>query len=258
MINYEFHASQLKDLIGDPLNYFYNKEAPQTQAMKDGTEREMLSYELFTKFECSLDKNFKAQVPGGFYTTNNGWTIIGTPDIVGDDYICDIKNSIRSDKELIDGYTDQVTAYCLMFDKPKGYLFVDENEGNDMELSKCRLIEIQVSPNLLGLELTAVVVALEENKKYAEQITVVNDNPALTRYVELDNQIKALNKQIKAMQSEQDDLMEKLTNDVLLNGELKTDKWVVRMLLKRNIKRVVTMEPWDGTYSSYVKVVKNK
>lgn len=260
MINYEFHASQLKDLIGDPLNYFYNKEAPQTQAMKDGTEREMLSYELFTKFECELDKNFQQQVTGHSYTINTGWTIVGTPDIVGDDYIVDIKNSIRSDKELIEAYKDQLTGYCLMFHVSKGYIFADANEGNDMDLSKCRLIEVPVDlrKEQLPLDLNNVVKALNENKKYCEQVTTVTDDDDLTKYLVLDSQIKALNKQVKALQSQQDEIMDKLTNTVLLNGELRTHKYSVRLLLKRNLKRIVQMDAWDGTYSSYVKVVKNK
>lgn len=249
---YEFRSSGLKDLISDPLTYYYDLEDHdyQSLAMIDGTERELLSYDIFTSFKCDLNKNYKQQEKGEVQGKN--WICTGHPDIIGDDYICDIKNSSQTDKALIDTYTLQVSMYCAMFGKAKGYLFVDTNKGNDTDEKKCRLIEIPiVDKETLFKYLDNVADTLDKYKAETKPLTV--DNPLIDEYAKNEAEIKRL-------EERQDEIKEVLETLASQNWWIKTNDYEVRTYLRREYARKIKVlsNTWTGNYTSYIKVVKNK
>ena len=249
---YEFRSSKLHDLVSDPLTYWYEKNNDvKTQAMIDGTTREILSYDIFTDFECNLDtKHYDEQVEGKL--EGDGWVCTGHADIVGNDYVVDIKNSIQKDKDLIETYTLQVSMYCAMFGKAKGYLFVDTNKGNDKDAKKCRLVEIPIiDKETLINYLDCVKNALDIYK--LSDNPVMDNNPLIDEYGQNQAEIKRLEKRQKEIEEQLADLS-------LDNPWIQSDNYQLRVYLRRDFERKIKIisNTWTGKYNSYIKVVEVK
>ena len=123
---FKFRPSFLKKVVQNPANYWLaTQDISNLKAVKQGIDREKLSYSLYEKL--TADKDYHAQEWES--KSLNDWTIEGTADIVSSEAIVDIKNSIQSDKDLIAEYKYQLSAYCYLFNKTKAYLFVDSNKA---------------------------------------------------------------------------------------------------------------------------------
>lgn len=139
---WEFRASELGAIISDPVNYYKLAvgENVETPAMKNGKDREVLSYSMYDRI--AEKKNYKKQVSLEY--TASDFKITGHPDIVDGDTVVDIKNSNRSDEELIKAYWYQLNAYALMCHTEKAFLFVDNNVGQETDFKLTRLIQVPV------------------------------------------------------------------------------------------------------------------
>lgn len=105
----KLRASELKNIIADPINYFKLIDNPtkETQAMFMGKQREDLSYLIYDKFlashpEYHLDTNYDDQKAGEFEI--EGVKITCHADIVHDKIVVDIKNSKQDDEHLLQNY----------------------------------------------------------------------------------------------------------------------------------------------------------
>lgn len=246
---FSIRASQLKEIVGDPLNYFYlaNKPEITSDAIENGKEREILSYELFTKYMEGKIDHFEEQKEGVLCIKESGANIIltGHADILATGMVIDIKNSKRTDKELIDDYKWQLWAYCKIFGVYKAYLFVDSNSGNDMDLNKCRLVEIEWGGDGLwnvAMKSIANVLATANVSPY-EYTTNCSQASTIEKYIRLSGEMKRMEQELKLLESQVDKIL--TTHNVVIWGNYRLYR-TYRRSIKRNTK--VEMLPWDGTY----------
>lgn len=246
---YPIRASQLKEIVGDPLNYFYlaNKPDVTTDAIENGKEREILSYELFTKYMEGKVDTFEEQKEGSLVINQTGANIIltGHADILAPGMVIDIKNSQRTDKELIDDYKWQLWAYCKIFGVYKAYLFVDANTGNDEKLDKCRLVEIPwCGDDLWNVAMKSVAsILVNANVNPYEYTTNCRQSDILERYVRLKGEQSRIEDELAMLEKQVDKIL--CTHNVVYWRNYRFYR-TYRRSIKRECK--VTMLPWDGTY----------
>lgn len=240
---YKFRPSYLKSVIANPANYWkLTQDISNLEAVKQGITREVISYELYEKL--SGNKDYQAQVLEA--AQGKDWILQGTADIVTNDSIIDIKNSIQTDTQLIKEYQYQLSAYCYLFKKEKAYLFVDSNKADTKDLSKCRLIQVPIIPaQELTATLDAVAQSIVELENLNFNLIMINKN------VEYDSMLQKYfeNKaQIKQLEQENKELAEKL------NKPYENDKYLVQWEATRHTQRIVNTIPTNNyDYSLKIK-----
>ena len=201
----KLRPSTLKSVISNPYNYFkLQKDISTLKAVNNGIEREAISYLLYEQF--TNNTNYQKQAQGSI-NINDDTILEGTADIVTNDCIIDIKNSIQDDNKLINEYKYQLSAYCAIFDKSKAYLFVDTNKGCETNLNKVRLIEV---PIIAKDELITTLKKVVDEIKHLDQLNfdliVINQKPDVDSkmflYFDNLNKIKELEKQNKKIEAE--------------------------------------------------------
>ena len=229
---FKFRPSYLKNVIANPANYWKaTQDISNLKQVANGIQREQLSYSLYEKL--TNDKDYKAQEKTS--KSLNDWTIEGTADIVSSEAIIDIKNSIQKDKDLIAEYKYQLSAYCYLFNKTKAYLFVDSNKAKEQDLSKCRLLEVEIIPaKEFEALMDSVCKTIQELDKLNFNLVIKNQDvdyeTALEKYFSNKEQIKVLEAENKEL--------EKQFNKVYEN-----DKYLVQYEATRKFKTSITKEP---------------
>ena len=228
---YKFRPSYLKNIIANPANYWKaTQDISNLKQVANGIQREKLSYSLYEAL--TGDKNYHAQQWES--KSVNDWTIEGTADIVSQNAIIDIKNSIQDDKKLIDEYKYQLSAYCYLFNKTKAYLFVDSNKAQEQDLSKVRLIEVEIIPaKEFETLMDSVGKTIQELDKLNFNLIIKNQD------VEYEAELEKYfsnKEQIKKLEAENKEL-EKQFNKVYEN-----DKFLVQYEATRKFKTSITKE----------------
>ena len=228
---FNFRPSYLKNVIANPANYWKaTQDISNLKQVANGISREQLSYSLYEKL--SGNKDYKAQEKAS--KSLNDWTIEGTADIVSAEAIIDIKNSIQKDKDLIAEYKYQLSAYCYLFNKTKAYLFVDSNKAQEQDLSKCRLIEVEIIPaKEFEALMDSVVKTIQELDKLNFNLVIKNQDveyeAALEKYFSNKAQIKNLEAENKELEKHFDKVYE-------------NDKFLVQYEATRKFKTSITKE----------------
>ena len=201
----KLRPSTLKSVISNPYNYFkLQKDISTLKAVNNGIEREAISYLLYEQF--TNNTNYQKQAQGSI-NINDDTILEGTADIVTNDCIIDIKNSIQDDNKLINEYKYQLSAYCAIFDKSKAYLFVDTNKGCETNLNNVRMVEV---PIIAKDELINTLKKVVDEIKHLDQLNfdliVINQKPDVDSkmflYFDNLNKIKELEKQNKKIEAE--------------------------------------------------------
>ena len=238
---YKIRASYLKSIVQNPSNYFKagTIDISNVDSVKNGKTREIISYELFNDFNHNLDLNYKRQAKGLKHFRD--FEIIGHPDILGIDYIVDIKNSKLNDQQLIEEYKYQLVTYSYLFDIKKVYLFVDNNIDLDTDLNKCRLIEVDIST----IDLEKTLLGLEKALKELENKPIQREGlePLFRTY---DN----VKEQITLLLNEKKDLEKKIEIIFKENNSVFAGNYELKPAFKRDIKYTMNRinEPWNGEY----------
>ena len=201
----KLRPSTLKSVISNPYNYFkLQKDISTLKAVNNGIEREAISYLLYEQF--TNNTNYQKQAQGSI-NINDDTILEGTADIVTNDCIIDIKNSIQDDNKLINEYKYQLSAYCAIFDKSKAYLFVDTNKGCETNLNNVRMVEV---PIIAKDELINTLKKVVDEIKHLDQLNfdliAINQKPDVDSkmflYFDNLNKIKELEKQNKKIEAE--------------------------------------------------------
>lgn len=240
---YKFRPSYLKSLIANPANYWkLTQDISNLEAVKQGITREAISYELYEKL--TNDPTYHRQQWQS--KSLNDWTIAGTADIVTNDSIIDIKNSIQTDTQLIKEYQYQLSAYCYLFNKEKAFLFVDSNKGENKDLSKIRLIQVPIIPaQELVNTLDAVAQSIKELENLNFNLIVINKNQEYDSMLDKYFKNKA---QIKQLEQENKEIAEKL------NKPYENENYIVQWEATRHIQRIVnTITTNNYDYSLKIK-----
>lgn len=243
----KLRPSFLKNVLANPYNYFkLEKDISNLSAVKNGLERENLSYLLYEKF--TNNTNYEKQVKGTFNINDNA-VLMGTSDILTSDSIVDIKNSKLDDNKLIAEYQYQLSAYCLMFNKSHAYLFVDSNKNSETNINNVRLIEVPIIPfDVLTSQLLSCVNTIKELDNLNFNLIMVNKNELMdeqfNKYFELKNKIKELEKEVKEVETSL------LSSDVYEN-----DLYSLHYEATKKIKRIVKNE-WNNEYENKLVITK--
>ena len=229
---YKFRPSYLKNIIANPANYWKaTQDISNLKQVANGIQREKLSYVLYEKL--TRDKDYKSQQWQS--KSLNDWTIEGTADIVSQNAIIDIKNSIQDDKKLIDEYKYQLSAYCYLFNKTKAYLFVDSNKAQEQDLSKVRLIEVEIIPaKEFETLMDSVGKTIQELDKLNFNLVIKNQDVEYEKELE---KYFSNKEQIKKLEAENKEL-EKQFNKVYEN-----DKFLVQYEATRKFSTKITKTP---------------
>ena len=240
---YKLRPSYLKSIISNPYNYFkLEKDISNLTAVKNGIERENISYILYE--ELAGNKNYQKQVKGSL-EINQLATIEGTCDILTENSIIDIKNSILDDKKLIDEYKYQLSAYCAIFNKTKGFLFVDSNKKLETNINNVRLIEVEIIPKKELLELlNKVVDEIINLEKLNFDLIIINQKPELDS--KLDTYFNNLSK-IKELEKQNKEIEAQLKDTVYEN-----DKYSLHFEATRKSKRTVKVEQTNEYENKFV------
>ena len=240
---YKLRPSNLKTVIANPYNYFkLEKDISNLKAVQNGIERESISYLLYE--QLTQNTNYQKQIKGSL-EINQLATIEGTCDILANDAIVDIKNSILDDKKLIDEYKYQLSAYCAIFNKQKAFLFVDSNKNLETNLNNCRLIEVDIISKKQLLELlNKVIDEIINLERLNFELVIVNQKPELDSKLDIyfDNlsKIKELEKANKEIEAE-------LKDTVYQN-----DKYSLHYEATRKAKRTVKVEQTNEYENKFV------
>lgn len=239
---YKFRPSYLKTIIANPANYWkLTQDISNLEAVKQGINREKTSYELYEKL--TSNKDYKAQVLEA--VDHKQWTLVGTADIITNDSIIDIKNSIQNDTQLIKEYQYQLSAYCYLFKKEKAYLFIDSNKGDEKDLSKVRLIQVPIIPAQELIDtLNAVAQSIQELENLNFNLIVINKNSEYDSMLEHYFTNKA---QIKQLEQENKEIAKKL------NKPYENDNYIVQYEATRHTQRIVNTIP-TNTYDYSLKI----
>lgn len=237
---YKIRASYLKEVLQNPANYFKdNVDISHLEAVQNGKIREIISYELFNEFKHDFDLNYKRQAEG--YKEFSNFAISGHPDILGKDYIIDIKNSKQNDNKLIEEYKYQLATYAYLFDIKNVYLFVDNNKALETDLDKCRLIKVDIT----DIDFEKTLSSLEEALKELETKPIEKEEiaPLFIEYESVKEQIELLNATKKKLEEDIQQLFNENNNLIAGNYELKP-------AFKRDIKCTIQRinKPWNGEY----------
>ena len=239
----KLRPSTLRSVISNPYNYFkLQKDISSLKQVNNGIEREAISYLLYEQF--TNNTNYGKQVPGSININDNA-ILEGTADIVANDCIIDIKNSIQDDAKLINEYKYQLSAYCAIFDKPKAYLFVDTNKGCETNLNKVRLIEV---PIIAKDELINTLKLVVDEIKHLDQLNfdliVINQKPDLDSkinvYFDNLNKIKDLEKQNKEIETQ------------LKDSVYENEQYSLHYEATRKQKRIVKVETLNEYENKWV------
>ena len=229
---FKFRPSYLKAVVQNPSNYWKaTQDISNLKQVANGIQREKLSYYLYEAL--TNDTTYKAQVKAS--KGLNDWTIEGTADIVSSEAIVDIKNSIQKDKELIAEYKYQLSAYCYLFNKTKAYLFVDSNKAQEQDLSKCKLIEVEIIPaQEFEALMDSVCKTIQELDKLNFNLIIknqdVNYEKELEKYFSNKEQIKKLEAENKELEKKFDKVYE-------------NDKFLVQYEATRKFSTKITKTP---------------
>ncbi|MBO7694109.1 MAG: hypothetical protein J6T10_15940 [Methanobrevibacter sp.] len=170
---------------------------------------------------------------------------MGTADIITNDSIIDIKNSIQNDTQLIKEYQYQLSAYCYLFKKEKAYLFIDSNKGDEKDLSKVRLIQVPIIPAQELIDtLNAVAQSIQELENLNFNLIVINKNSEYDSMLEHYFTNKA---QIKQLEQENKEIAKKL------NKPYENDNYIVQYEATRHTQRIVNTIP-TNTYDYSLKI----
>lgn len=229
---YKFRPSYLRTIIANPANYW--KQTPDIsnlEAVKQGIVREKLSYSLYEKL--TGDKTYKSQQSAS--RSLNDWIIEGTADLVSANAIVDIKNSIQNDTQLINEYKYQLSAYCYIFNKDKAFLFVDSNKGDEKDLSKVRVIEVEIIP---AAEFEALMdnVCKTINELSELNLTLFIQNKDVEYEAALENYFSN-KEQIKKLEAENKELEKQFTK------AYENDKYLVQYEATRKYKTSINKTP---------------
>lgn len=229
---FKFRPSYLKNVIANPANYWKaTQDISNLKQVANGISREAISYMLYE--QLTNDREYTPQEKAS--KTVNDWTIEGTADIVTNDSIIDIKNSIQKDKDLIAEYKYQLSAYCYLFNKTKAYLFIDSNKAKEQDLSKCRLIEVDIIPaKEFEALMDSVVKTIQELDKLNFNLIIKNQDveyeAELEKYFSNKEQIKKLEAENKELEKH-------------FNKPYENDKFLVQYEATRKFKTSITKEP---------------
>ena len=226
---FKFRPSYLKSVVQNPSNYWKaTQDISNLKQVANGIQREKLSYSLYEAL--THDTTYKAQEKAS--KSLNDWTIEGTADIVSSEAIVDIKNSIQDDKKLIDEYKYQLSAYCYLFNKTKAYLFVDSNKAQEQDLSKCRLIEVEIIPvQEFEALMDSICKTIQELDKLNFNLMIKNQDVEYEKELE---KYFSNKEQIKKLEAENKEL-EKQFNKVYEN-----DKFLVQYEATRKFNTKIT------------------
>ena len=201
----KLRASTLRNVISNPYNFFkLQKDISSLKQVHNGIEREPITYLLYEQF--TNNTNYQKQVGGSLNITNDA-ILEGTADLITNDAIIDIKNSIQDDNKLINEYKYQLSAYCAIFDKTKAYLFVNSNKGVETNLNNVRLVEVPIiAKDELITTLKKVVDEINHLDQLNFDLIVINQKADLDSKINVyfDNlaKIKELEKQNKEIEAE--------------------------------------------------------
>ena len=228
---FNFRPSYLKSVIANPANYWKaTQDISNLKQVANGISREAISYMLYEKL--TNDRDYKPQERAT--KSLNEWTIEGTADIVSAEAIVDIKNSIQKDKDLIAEYKYQLSAYCYLFNKTKAYLFVDSNKAQEQDLSKCRLVEVEIIPaKEFEVLMDSVCKTIQELDKLNFNLIIKNQDveyeAELEKYFSNKEQIKKLEAENKELEKHFDKVYE-------------NDKFLVQYEATRKFKTSISKE----------------
>lgn len=243
----ELRASELADFISDPLNYFKNavKEDVKTPAMVNGIEREVLSYSMYDNI--AKNKDYKKQLALE-YTTSD-FKITGHPDIVDGDMVVDIKNSQRSDEELIKAYWYQLNAYALMCNTNQAWLFVDNNAGQEVDMELTRLIQVPVdTKKFLDDVNNAVNLIKSVGYLIRDKITPKSElGTLINKLAKLQEQQAKLDEEVANVKTELQQGMKDYYSVLCGN-------YVVSRTYRKDVKRKLKTisETWNGEYKEII------
>ena len=257
----ELRASQIDEFVKDPMTY-YQPAKEQTEAMKLGTEREPLSYMLFA--QALKDKNTPAIIRADVHYNQqvygtmdfDGIKITGHADIVGKDYIVDIKNSTRNDQQLQEAYWYQLNAYGNIFGIKTLYLFVDQNNEGDMDIKKCHFVKIDFDEAKFS---SNIAIASKYLKQATEECKELWDGKKIDECL---SEIRVLQTELDDLQNTIDakkkELMEHLSAQHVYS--YKNDDYTVSNIMKQEIKykRETISATWTGKYTHYIMLKPNK
>ena len=255
----KLRASELKNIIADPINYFKLIDNPtkETQAMFMGKQREDLSYLIYDKFlashpEYHLDTNYDDQKAGEFEI--EGVKITCHADIVHDKIVVDIKNSKQDDEHLLQNYWYQLNAYAYCFKCEKAYLFVDNNQGMEMDVKCCRMIQVPVDNKKFITDLT---YAINELKKITKQKTATVQTSTsklaklMSEYYDIQSEIDNKQKELNALELE----IQMLMKDYYCYEDLASNLMCVKTFHKDNHRKLqVVSDDWSGDYKESFRI----
>lgn len=243
----ELRASELADFISNPINYYKNavKEDVKTPAMVNGIEREVLSYSMYTTI--AKNKDYKKQLALEYTTAD--FKITGHPDIVDGDRVVDIKNSKRSDEELIKAYWYQLNAYALMCNSKQAWLFVDNNAGQEVDMGLTRLIQVPVDTKKF-LEDVNNAVKLLKSVGYLirDKVTAKSElGTLITKLAKLQEKQAMLDEEVETTKNELQQAMKDYYS--VLCGD-----YVVFRTYRKDVKRKLKTisETWNGDYKEII------
>ena len=138
-----------------------------------------------------------------------------------------------------------------MFGVYKAYLFVDSNNGNEMDLNKCRLVEIPwCGDDVWNVAMKSIASILSHaNPEPFEYVHVCQQARVLERYVRLKGEMNRMEQEIK--------LLEKQIQEILKNHDVvRWTNYDFKLRYTRSVKREVEVKllPWDGTYKTSFKM----
>ena len=243
----ELRASELADFISDPINYYKNavKEDVKTPAMVNGIEREVLSYSMYDNI--AKNKDYKKQLALEYTTAD--FKITGHPDIVDGDMVVDIKNSKRSDEELIKAYWYQLNAYALMCKSKQAWLFVDNNAGQETDMGLTRLIQVPVDSKKF-LEDVNNAVKLLKKVGYLFQDEIKKTTPL----GKLINKLATLQEKQAKLDEEVANAKSELQQAMKDYYSVQCGDYVVNRTYRKDTKRQMKMisETWNGDYKEII------
>ena len=255
----QLRASELKNVISDPVNYFKLIDSPtkETQAMFMGKQREDLSYLIYDKFlaihpEFKLDTNYDDQKAGEFEV--EGVKITCHADIVHSGIVVDIKNSKQDDSHLLANYWYQLNAYAYCFNCDKAYLFVDNNAGMDMDVNLCRMVEVPVDKQKFIAELTYAIKLLKSLSRQKDEVVNTSKSKLaqlMSDYYDLQNLIQQKQKELEALEPE----IKQLMSDYYAYEDLNSNLICIKTFHKDTHRKMqVISDEWKGDYKEAFKI----
>ena len=246
----KLRASELKNIIADPLNYFKLIDNPtkETVRMRDGKEREVVSYLIYDKMMPEQWGDYEEQKAGEFEV--EGVKITCHADIVHKNIIVDIKNSKLDDDSLIKNYWYQLNAYAYCFKCSEAYLFVDNNVGNEQQQNVCRFVKVDVNPAKFLRDLSCAIKVLKE---IPPQTHTVNAKltKLMSEYYDTQQRIESDTTHLNELTAEIEKLMKNRYSYEDSDLNLVCTKSYHKELTR---KMQMVSETWNGKYKENIKV----